>query len=256
MKNTNQFIYPNWPAPQKVGALTTTRQGGYSQPPFDGFNLAYHVNDKPKDVDKNRQLLHQQLPTEAKWLQQTHTNHIVELNHDTVIDGPCDASFTTESGVVCTVMTADCLPLLLTDNEGRFVAAIHCGWRGLAKCIIAASLAAIRLKLPDIQAKEIIAWLGPAIGPKQFEVGAEVKTQLLNSLYSEPSDMNAYFVASNNSQKYFCNIYQLAKRQLAQLGVEQIYGGEYCTFSDEQQFFSYRRDGETGRMASCIWLES
>jgi YfiH family protein len=240
-----KFIYPDWPAPSHIKALTTTRKGGFSKQPFDSFNLALHVNDDVEQVLKNRHLLNQSLPSSPFWLSQTHTNKVVELTADTSNTPPnesFDGSFTSQAGVVCTVMTADCLPILLTDIQGSFVAAVHAGWRGLADGIIENSLSNIKTDTSDV-----LAWLGPAIGPECFEVEYDMKNQFADD---EQAAFKVY------GDKWLCDIYALAVKRLNKLGVSKIYGGDHCTFKEDEQFYSYRRDGVCGRMASCIWIES
>ncbi len=237
-----KFIYPDWPAPVNVKALTTTREGGFSKPPFDSFNLADHVNDDIEQVLKNRQLLNESLPNTPVWLSQTHTNKVVELMANTHIAESFDGSYTTQANIVCTVMTADCLPILLTDSQGSFVAAVHAGWRGLADGIIENTLANIKT-----DANQILAWLGPAIGPECFEVGDDMKSQFADD---EQATFKVY------GDKWLCDIYALAVKRLNKLGVNKIYGGQHCTYKEDALFYSYRRDGACGRMASCIWIES
>jgi YfiH family protein len=241
----DEFIRPNWPAPPHIKAFITTRSGGCSKPPFDFFNLAMHVDDDEVAVINNRQRLNQHLPSAPIWLNQTHTNNIISLtNNDPVIE-PFDGSFTTQPNLVCTVMTADCLPVLLTNITGTFVAAVHAGWRGLASGIIANSLTSI----PMDKRADVMAWLGPAIGPEQFEVGDDVRDVFVKL----DGENQSAFVA--HQQKWLCDIYQLATHQLKALGVDKIYGGQHCTFSQEKSFYSYRRDGACGRMASCIFID-
>lgn len=238
-----QWILADWPAPKCVHALTTLRQEGVSQAPYDSFNLGLHVQDDETSVLKNRHLLVEslQLPEAPRWLTQHHSTTL--LLGDDVYDAPlADASYTRTPGVVLAVMTADCLPILLCHQDGSMVAAIHAGWRGLLDGIIAKSFAALA-----IPSDECLIWLGPAISVNAYEIGAEVREAFLAS-----GDFHSAF--QQRQDKWFLNLYAIARQQLQNLGVTQIYGGDYCTLADSQRFFSYRRDGVTGRMASLIWL--
>lgn len=237
------LILPDWPAPAHIKAFTTTRAGGQSTPPFDTFNLAQHVGDTPKVVEQNREALRQILPSEPVWLNQTHSNNVVLVDGASSIEGENDGSITFDDNIVCTVMTADCLPLLLTDRQGSFVAAVHAGWRGLANGIIAQCLQ----QISDSSRHEVLAWLGPAIGADAFEVGDDVKAVFIGLSEDNAAAFNPH------GQKWLCDIYMLARLQLGELGVKNIYGGEHCTYSRQDKFFSYRRDGQCGRMASCIY---
>lgn len=248
MMITSPLIIPNWPAPLGVRAITTTRFGGFSTGYYKSLNLSNYVGDDPKLVLKNRlylaKLAGYQL--EPAWLRQVHGNSIVpaETVHGLVL---ADASWTSVKGQPCVVMTADCLPILLCDLAATVVAAIHVGWRGLSSRIIAAVITQMqKIAKPET----IIAWLGPAIGPKHFVVGNEVYVAI-NS--SSPSDKHNYFYQISHN-KWLLNIYNLAKMQLSCLGINSVFGGEYCTFSEDTSFFSYRRSNITGRMASIIWL--
>ncbi len=239
------MIFPDWPAPAQVRAVSTTRRGGVGAPPFDSLNLAYHVDDDPNHVAANRRELIRALalPTEPGWLNQVHG--------DTVVTPECapveaDAAFTREPGRVCVVMTADCLPVLLCDRGGHCVAAVHAGWRGLAGGVIGASVQRM-----EREPSEILAWLGPAIGPEVFEVGEEVRAAFLDQ---EPG--NDVCFRPSPEGRWLADIYGLARRQLEKLGVTAIYGGTWCTFTDAERFFSYRREHRTGRMASLIWLQA
>lgn len=244
MNSDIELIKPDWPAPESVVAFSTTRSGGCSQPPYDSLNLACHVGDDIQNVNSNRQLLRKHLPNEPTWLNQTHSAIVKPLSVGSKIEGDCDGTYTFESNVVCTVMTADCLPVLLTDQQGSFVAAVHAGWRGLASGIISHCLKSLNKSTFD----DVLVWLGPAIGAKAFEVGSEVR-----DIFIQASGVNDNaFVA--HGEKWLCDIYQLAKNELSQSGIAQVYGGKFCTFSDKEHFFSYRRDGQCGRMAHCIFL--
>lgn len=240
------WITPDWPAPANVKAVSTTRFGGISQGPYEGLNLGDHVGDTPAAVSHNRQWLQQQLGLAhaPAWLSQTHSTIVQEL-HEPLTEIPhADASITRQLGLACTVMTADCLPVLLCDRQGTQVGAVHAGWRGLADGIIEQTVACFG-QAPD----QLLAWLGPAIGPQAFEVGGEVREQFLAD---DPAAESAFLPQGD---KWLADIYQLARLRLHRLGVTQVFGGSECTVSDASRFFSYRRDGVTGRQASLIWLE-
>jgi YfiH family protein len=240
------FILPDWPAIPGVHALCTTRLGGESKGAYDSFNLAQHVGDCPRAVDRNRALLIEsaQLPSAPRWLNQVHGTKLVDAGLSTEAR-EADGSYSRSRGVVCTVMTADCLPLLVADKEGEYVAALHAGWRGLLGGVIEEAI-----KTSQIPPERLQVWLGPAIGVKAFEVGEEVYTAFIMR-YSEAG--SAFKVSKQG--KWLADIYLLARIALKEVGVIESYGGEFCTFTDTQQFYSYRRDGVTGRMASLIWLE-
>lgn len=240
----SSLIVPGWPAPPGVRALATTRRGGVSRTPWHSFNLGAHVGDDPQAVAANRALLRRELPAEPVWLAQVHGASCV----DAALAAPgveADASFTRQRGVVCAVLTADCLPVLLCDDQASVVAIAHAGWRGLAAGVIEATVAA--LGEPGMR---LMAWLGPAIGPQAFEVGGEVR-----EIFVDHDAQAASAFAASAHGKWLCDIHQLACRRLDALGIRRTTGADFCTAEDEQQFFSYRRDGVTGRMASLIWLE-
>jgi len=240
----------------KVVAGTTTRLGGVSQTPYTGLNLATHVDDDIKDVLTNRAILREQqaLPNEPYWLNQTHSSTVIELPYQyrSYQDGEnraiieADASFTKLKEHVCAVMTADCLPLLIVDDKAEKVAAIHAGWRGLADGIISTTITAMKTHPESLH-----VWLGPAIGPKAFEVGAEVREAFVKT---NQENENAFVQTQEN--KYLCDIYKLATNELKALGISFISGGEHCTVTEADLFYSYRRDGQTGRMASLIWINN
>jgi len=239
-----EFIVPDWPAPANVRALATTRQGGVGAGPYASLNLADHVGDDPAAVAENRRRLRRHLPAEPVWLTQVHGARCVDAA--TAAPGTAaDAAFARSPGVVCAVLAADCLPLLLCDTAGTTVAAAHAGWRGLAAGVIESTVAALHLP-----GERLVAWLGPAIGADRFEVGAEVREAFLAH---DPQAARA-FVARPDG-KWLCDIHLLARQRLADLGVCRIASADFCTVRDAQQFFSYRRDGATGRMASLIWLD-
>ena len=242
------FIIPNWPAPANVKALQTTRAGGVSHAPYVSLNLGAHVNDDAIAVAQNRQLLSPYLPSEPVWVNQVHGIKVIDAAQSTCLQN-ADASFTTKANVVCVTMTADCLPVLLCDQAGTVVAAVHAGWRGLCDGVIEAAVNKF-----SVVPSEILAWLGPAIGPNAFEVGEDVRQQFIQQ------DSCAEQAFSAFDEKWLCNMYLIAQQRLTKLGVRQIYGGgineDFCTYTDETRFFSFRRDNVTGRMASLIWLAS
>ncbi len=240
-----KLIVPQWPLPEGVAACSSTRIGGVSVPPWDSLNLGAHCGDNLDSVEENRRRFYQlaALPSNPVWLEQVHGTDVLRLNGETPVSKRADASYTDKRGVVCAVMTADCLPVLLCNSAGTEVAAAHAGWRGLCEGVIEHTVACFR-ESPE----NIMAWLGPAIGPLAFEVGAEVREAFI------AKDAQAEQAFSPVGEKYYADIYQLARQRLSNLGVHQIYGGERCTFSEKHEFFSYRRDRTTGRMASFIWL--
>ncbi len=243
----SNFFIPHWPAPPHIKSMQTLRSGGKSEGKYNSFNLATHVNDEINAVHLNRDLLNQYLPSSPYWLNQTHSVDVLELPSP-MLNG--DASYTTEKNMVCVVQTADCLPLLVTNMDGTIVAAIHAGWRGLLNGVIENTIEKM-----NISHNELLVWLGPAISDKHFEVGFDVK----NSFCEKHSEAEKAF-HSISDQKWLADIYALAKLRLNLCGVKQIYGGsmsdDYCTFANELEYFSYRRDGMTGRMASLIWIDA
>ncbi|MGM0679551.1 MAG: peptidoglycan editing factor PgeF [Pseudomonadota bacterium] len=240
--NRECFVMPRWPAPLTVRAGTSCRRGGVSAPPYDSLNPASHVGDSPQAVATNRVRLG--LPAEPGWLQQVHGTRVALLEHNGQHGLEADAAYTRTPGVICAVLTADCLLVLLCDRDGQEVAAVHAGWRGLSAGVIEAALD--QFQAP---ADQILAWLGPAIGPDVYEIGEEVRRAFV-----EPDSDNGAAFTPTRPGHWLMDIYALARRRLLQRGVEQISGGEYCTFTDSERFYSYRRDGVTGRMASVIWL--
>lgn len=237
------FITPDWPAPANVKALQTTRAGGVSTGRYASLNLGDHVKDDPLHVAHNRQSLSPLLPTEPVWLQQVHGIRVIDAGTSSCLE-TADASFATRKEVVCVTMTADCLPVLLCDDAGTVVAAIHAGWRSLCDGVIEATVAAM-----PVQASHLMAWLGPAIGPDAFEVGGEVREQFI------AKDARAETAFRPHGDKWLGDLYTIARQRLQALGVSRIDGGGLCTYSEPEAFFSFRRDGDTGRMATLIWLE-
>jgi YfiH family protein len=238
-----EWIIPDWPAPLCVKACVTTRCGGVSQAPFDSFNLGDHVDDDPDAVATNRQRLQQVLGCEPAWMSQVHSSTVVQADPQGC--PTADASWTGVEGVACTVLTADCLPVLFCDLAGTRIAAAHAGWRGLVAGILEATVA--DMEMPGAQ---LMAWLGPAIGPEAFEVGAEVR----DAFVSQHATAAEAFSLSHNAGRHMADIYQLARIRLAACGVSAVFGGGFCTVSDPR-FYSYRRAARTGRFASLVWLD-
>jgi YfiH family protein len=241
------LIYPDWPAAPQVRAVSTTRLGGVGQEPFDSFNLGDHVGDNAFHVSLNRQRLQHrlELPNEIFWLRQVHGTRAV-CAEEIQVPVDADAIYTFRPGFICAVLTADCLPILLCDRAGTWVAGIHAGWRGLVEGIVTTTLMSIN-QAPS----QILAWLGPAIGPHCFEVGEEVREAFIKQ---DRNTANCF--RPTLTGRWWADIYALARCQLHASGVNAVYGGTLCTFTDQQRFFSYRRDGsKTGRMATLIWLQ-
>ncbi|SDT29553.1 peptidoglycan editing factor PgeF [Pseudomonas oryzae] len=239
------LLIPDWPAPANVRAGVTTRAGGVSRPPFDSLNLGDHVGDDPAAVAENRRRLQQLLGCRPAWLSQVHGVAVVEADPAQVAEA--DASWSATPGVTCTVMTADCLPVLFCDRAGTRVAAAHAGWRGLAAGVLEATVAAL-----GCPAGEVLVWLGPAIGPQAFEVGAEVRAAFV----AQHAEAAVAFVPSVNPGRFMADLYRLARIRLAAVGVTAVYGGGLCTYGDAERFYSFRREPRTGRLASLVWLES
>lgn len=237
-----QWIVPQWPAPAHVCALVTTRDGGVSSGPYSSMNLGLRTEDDPAAVAENRARLQAHLPQPPKWLAQVHGTSVVDA--DTLHDIPsADASIARQPGTVCAILVADCLPILFTDRAGSCVAAAHAGWRGLAGGVIANTVA----RLPA-DPGELLAWIGPGIGPDAFEVGDDV----LQAFCDEAPENRSAF-APLRPGKWLCDLPALARTALRRAGLTRIYGGSDCTVSDPRRFFSYRRDKVTGRMAALIW---
>lgn len=275
---TDHLQVPDWPAPVNVRAVQTTRQGGVSIAPYASLNLGDHVGDSSLAVARNRMLLNTVLPSEPVWLEQVHGIVVADADRaggscDTLLAKPADcgssrnaatqalnsfavpfgggcrpqadACIARHPGSVCVVLTADCLPVLLCDKQGSVVAAAHAGWKGLAAGVIEATVLAM-----EVASDNLMAWMGPAISQSAFEVGEEVRAVFVDA---DPQAASAFIPIA--SGKYLADIYALARRRLKALGISQIYGGDRCTYSEPDQFFSYRRDGVTGRQGTFIWLE-
>ncbi|MDH3689901.1 MAG: peptidoglycan editing factor PgeF [Gammaproteobacteria bacterium] len=235
-----------WPAPARVHAITTLRQGGVSAGPYSSLNLADHVGDCFDCVCRNREVLRQglKLPREPTWLNQIHGVEVV--NAAEVTSGVCaDGSYTSEPGVVCAILTADCLPLFMCDRSGDRVSLVHVGWRGLAGGIVERAVSVF------VSSATPLAWMGPAIGPRAYEVGRDV----YNEFAADDPEHRAAFTPSIRKDYWLADLYALTRLRLQRSGVTQICGGEVCTYTEEEHFFSYRRDRRCGRMASLIWIE-
>ena len=239
------WIIPDWPAPHCVKAIITTRAGGFSQGRYAGFNLGGHAGDDASAVRQNRELLRKYIAGEPKWLKQVHGTKVA--NADALrAPAEADASVARNVNNPCVVLSADCLPLLLCDADGSVVAAAHCGWRGLAAGVIEKTVSAMQAA-PD----SLLAYLGPAISHKAYEVGSDVREAFLRGGAGAQQAFTAHAPG-----KWLADLYLLARQRLKRAGVNKIHGGDFCTYTDAIRFFSHRRDGDTGRMASLIWLET
>ena len=236
------FIWPDWPAPANVRAFTTTREGGYSQGKWNSLNLGLRCGDDNSSVMRNRKLLERNLPQPPQWLKQVHGTGVVSHPSEVGGEKDGDALVARSNGQVCAVLTADCLPVFFCNDQGSCIAVAHAGWRGLVDGVLQATITAMHEN-----PARIMAWLGPAIGPRVYEVGREVK-------HAFGDEISGCFV--QHGERWLFDLYCAARFKLRQTGVSRIYGGEFCTLSDSERFFSYRRDGETGRMASLIWMNS
>ena len=235
MIGVSDWLVPDWRLPANVHAVFTTRAGGFSEGPYAGLNLGLHVGDEAALVSKNRQALAQMLPAEPMWLDQVHSNRCLSIGSVIPHDNKADAAVTDEKNRVLAVMVADCLPILLSETNGQGVAVIHAGWKGLANGVIANTVEDLR--------GEWTAWLGPAIGPCHYEVGDDVKQQFESGVgFSVRGD------------RWMMDLKQIARAQLEQAGVHSVAGAEQCTFCLPERYYSYRRDGVTGRMAGLIWF--
>ncbi|HEV2320829.1 MAG TPA: peptidoglycan editing factor PgeF [Gammaproteobacteria bacterium] len=241
------WILPEWPAPSRVRAVSTTRFGGVSKAAYASLNFGDHVGDDPAAVAENRRrlVLTLGLEREPAWLKQVHGTQVARLS-GAEVQGPADAAVTSKPGLACTVMTADCLPVLFCDRAGTRVAAAHAGWRGLCAGVLEATLAAM-----GQDSVEFMAWMGPAIGPESYEVGEEVRQAFVRL----DAGAAAAFAPGMMRGKWWCDLYALARRRLEAAGVTETYGGGLCTYADRERFFSFRRDGECGRMATLIYIE-
>jgi YfiH family protein len=245
-----QTLSPEWPAPPAVRAAFTLRMGGVSAAPFDSLNLGAHVGDTGAAVTENRRRVRTQLhlPAEPLWLEQVHGSEVADLDvasgQASAVPPTADAAIARRAGNVCVMQVADCMPVLFAARDGRAVAAAHAGWRGLAAGVLEATVARLA-----VAPRELIAWLGPAIGPAHFEVGGEVRAAFLAH---DPAAATAF--SANSRGRWQCDLGALARRRLTAAGVTAVFGGGWCTYSDPLRFFSYRRAGQCGRMAALIWL--
>ena len=245
--NGPDLVLPGWPAPAGVRATFTLRTGGVSRPPFDSFNIGAHVGDEPHAVEENRRRLRERLglPAEPAWLSQVHGTRVADLDAEGSNGSlePADAAVTHAAGRVCAIQVADCMPVLVASADGAAIGAAHAGWRGLAGGVLEGVVAAM-----GVPPESLLAWLGPAIGQAQFEVGEEVRAAFLAADEGAAGEFTA-----NPRGRWQCDLHGLARRRLTALGVGWVYGGNWCTYADAGRFFSYRRDGRCGRMAALIW---
>lgn len=247
---TLETLVPDWPAPPSVHAAFTLRSGGVSLAPFDSLNVGLHVGDAPDAVSENRRRLRAQLrlPADPAWVEQVHGTEVADLDapgRAAAASAAADAVFTRHPRRVCVVQVADCLPVLLAARDGSCVAAVHAGWRGLAAGVLEATLGRLAAR-----PAQLMAWLGPAIGPRHFEVGREVREAFVSG---DPGAEGAF--TANPRGRWQCDLPALARRRLGAAGITSVCGGGWCTYADPARFFSYRRDGQCGRMAALIWLE-
>ncbi len=238
------LITPDWPAPPTVRAVFTTRSGGVSAPPYDSLNLGAGIGDSSQAVTENRRRLHEalQLPAEPVWLEQVHGTRVVNLDQD---EGNlrADAVVARSEGAVCAIRVADCMPVLFASRDGAVIGAAHAGWRGLSGGVLESTVAAM-----GVAPSTLMAWMGPAISARCFEVGEDVWNAFVNR---DPSAATAF--VPNPRGRWQCDLYALARDRLARLGIEQVFGGGWCTFTQQDRFFSFRRDGPCGRMAALVW---
>ncbi|MET0357347.1 MAG: peptidoglycan editing factor PgeF [Cellvibrio sp.] len=249
----SDHIIPPWPAPDNVRVCITTRAGGVSVAPYASNNFGLHVGDERSAVEANREALCAQLDLKKapQWLEQIHGVKIVAAKGDHLVR-TADGSYSTERGQACVVMTADCLPVFLCDKKGTQVAVLHCGWRSLAK-----GICAIAVKQFNRSPEDLLVYLGPAISQKHFEVGVDVLEAFFKSARNaaHADAIAGAFISAQRPLHFYADIYELARAELKSLGIKAIYGGDYCTYEQSEHFYSYRRDGVTGRMAHLIWLE-
>jgi YfiH family protein len=251
-----RVLIPNWPASPQIEGFCTTRTGGVSKAPFDTLNLGRYVNDEALAVSENRARVRALLPAEPVWLKQVHGTRVwdADLAHSAEII-EADAAVTTKTNTVLTVMAADCLPVLIRGPEGTVIGAAHAGWRGLLGGVLENTVDAMQAKTGFGNAGQYLAWLGPAIGPKAFEVGEEVRAGFhdYGQKHGIAVPAQAFMAIDGKPGKYWANLYELARQRLQSKGLNQVYGGEFCTVCDQADFFSHRRDGRSGRFAAFIW---
>lgn len=249
----SDWLIPDWPAPARVRSVCTTREGGISSGHYANLNLGGHVGDDAANVEANRKVMREALSVRPVFLEQVHGTQVVALDAAAADGTRADGCFTAKSGIACTIMVADCLPLLFTDTQGRAVAAAHAGWRGLAGGVIESAWRSFS-KLAQAQGDDTLVWLGPCIGPDAFEVGSDVKAAF------EAQDRRcAALFKPHAPGKWMADLQGLARMRLQQLGITRIHGNDgsraWCTLSNPSRFFSHRRDGVSGRFAACIWLD-
>lgn len=237
------WIVPDWPAPASVRAFVTTRAGGVSEGPYASMNLGAASGDAPSSVARNRAILASHMPAEPHWLRQVHGNDVAEPGRE--LAATADAAVTRRPGIACAVLTADCLPVFLCDEAGAAVGMAHAGWRGLAAGVIERAVERM-----GVEGARVMAWLGPAIGPQAFEVGGEVRAAFVSH-----DPVAAVAFREKEGGKFLADLYVLARQRLAAAGVKQVSGGAFCTWTETGRFFSYRRQRQSGRMASVIWRE-
>ena len=244
-------LRPQWPAPERVRAVFTLRGGGVSEGAFASLNLGAHVQDDAQAVAENRRLVRAafELPGEPAWLSQVHGSRVVRLGAAAGAGAAADGAVTAEVGRVCVIQAADCLPVLFADRDGSVVGAAHAGWRGLAAGVLENTVAAM-----GVPPAQLLAWIGPAIGPSNYEVGPEVREAFVGAARAREAAQVAAAFAGNARGRWQCDLTALARQRLAALGVTDIHGGEWCTYADPGRFFSHRRDGRSGRMAALIWM--
>lgn len=257
MISANQLVHPVWDHPKSVKAFTTTRLGGVSQPPFNKLNLGMNAGDKSEHVLENRLIIRQSLPNEPLWLKQVHGNLVsTPASRLFSSEGPfeADAAITQAPNEVLAILTADCMPVLFASNRGDVVGAAHAGWRGLSSGVLENTIREMCTVSLGLTPQDITAWMGPAIGPNVFEVGEDV----LQAFQSQGDAIikAAFRPIKFTAGKYLADLYGLAEDRLRSIGLGKIEGGGFCTFTDSARFFSYRRDGVTGRFASFIWIST
>ena len=239
-----ELVIPDWPAPPAVRAFTTTRAGGTSEGRWASLNLGDRCGDRPMAVAENRRRLRELLPSEPAWLKQVHGTEVLDLDDAAGTDCEADAAISRAAGRVCAVLTADCLPVLFCDRRGASVAVAHAGWRGLASGVLERTVQALGADPGDT-----LAWLGPGIGASAYEVGGEVRDAFIRS------DPRAAASFTPRGNRWLADLYGLARQRLAVAGVRSVHGGTFCTYTEQDRFFSHRRDGGSGRMATVVWRE-
>lgn len=254
MADQDSLVLPDWSVPKWVGGFVTTRMGGCSPAPWDSMNLGINTSDSCDNVRKNRQTLMGFLPPgiEVQWMKQVHGPDGVIVEKCISGEPPtADFCYTSTPGIACAVLTADCLPVLICNQQGSEVAAVHAGWRGIAGGVLQQAIDVFQSPAAELQ-----AWIGPCIGQRAFEVGAEVPEAMLDAGLVSSKELNSLMIASPKGQAKVClDLAGLVRQGFQALGVTSIHGGSFCTYSEPRKFFSYRRDGETGRMASLIWID-